>query len=385
MKKIYSDIINFTKRLVETPSQNGVNSEKKIADLVFKKLSSFGFSPKTIGDKKHPSIFCKITKNQKEKTIWLESCLDTVPIGDIKKWKYPPLKSTIKGSKMYGRGVADSKIGIAIFCYLAKELSGNPEFKGNVILGFDANEQNGEYSGIWDIVRREKPKANVCILGYQNIDEISIGIRGCLKLKIITKGESAHTGSRKKRGNNAIHQMAEIIAALRRLNFRSRKEPYFEYGSNFNVSFIKGGITISIVPDECEIEIDMRFLPSQTKQEILDKISKTLKGLKKKNPNINYEMVFLRYNPPFLTNPKDKFVKLLQKNAHKELKKEIPLTTSGAGSVGSVISKLNIPIINSFGCDSNNVHAPNEWVDISTLPKIFEIYEETILEFYKPS
>jgi len=383
MEKIYSDIIKFTKDLVKTPSQSGVDSEKRVADLVFKKLSQFGFKPEIIKNKEHPSVFCRINKSPSRKTVWLESCLDTVPAGDLSKWKYPPFEGIVKKSIMYGRGTADSKIAIAIFCYLAENLYGNPNFKGNIILGFDANEQSGEYSGIRDIVKYKRPKADVCILGYQGINEISIGMRGWLRLKITTKGESAHTGSRSKRGNNAIHQMADVITALRKLNLGGKKEPFFEYGSAFNVSLIKGGVSINIVPDECEIMIDIRFLPSQSKEEILDKTDKALKELRKKKPEINYQLEFLRFEPPFLTNPKDEFVKLLQKTAQNELGAKIPLVSSGAGSVGSVITELNIPIINSFGCKSSNVHAPNEWVDLGTLSKVFEIYKKAILEFCK--
>ena len=103
--------------------------------------------------------------------------------------------------------------------------------------------------------------------------------------------------------------------------------------------------------------------------------------LKKIKPDISYQMEFLRFEPPFLTNHKDKFVKLLQKTAQDELRAKVPLVSSGAGSVGSVITELNIPIINSFGCKSSNVHAPNEWIDLDTLPKVFEIYKKAILEF----
>ncbi len=175
--------------------------------------------------------------------------------------------------------------------------------------------------------------------------------------------------------------MAEIITTLRKLNLEGKKEPFFEYGSNFNVSIIKGGVSINVVPDECEINIDVRFLPSQNKDDILDKIDKTLKELKNKNPDINYKIKFLRYEPPFITNPDDKFVKLLRKIAQEKLKAKIPLTTSGAGSVGSVITELGIPIINSFGCNSGNEHAPNEWVNIENIPKIFEIYRESLKQF----
>jgi len=382
MKKTYSDIIKFIKQLVKTPSQSGIDSEKRVADLVMRKLSDFGFYPKLIGSKEHPSVFCKTIKNPKGKTVWLESCLDTVPAGDLSKWKYHPFKAGIKGSRMYGRGVADSKIAIATFCYLAKELYDSPDFKGNIILGFDADEQSGNFIGIRDILK-QRPKANVCILGYQGIDVISIGARGWLRLKITTKGKSAHTGSRSKKGNNAIHQMAEIITALKRLNLGNKKEPFFDYGSSFNVSLIEGGVAINIVPDKCETKIDIRYLPSQTKKEILNKISNKLKKLRKKNPDIHYDIEVLQSETAFLTNPKDKFVKLFQKTAQKELKKKIPLVSSGAGSVGNVVSRFGIPIINCFGCRCDNVHAYNEWVDLNTLPKVFEIYRKVILDFCK--
>lgn len=380
MEKLYLDIIKFTKQLVKTPSQSGIDSEREVADLVLKKLSQFGFSPKIIGSKKHPSVFCKINKNPKGKTVWLESCLDTVVAGDLSKWKYPPFRGVIKKSIIYGRGVADSKIGIAIFTYLAKELYDDPAFEGNIILGFDADEQSGEFTGIRDILRQE-PKADVCILGYQDIDEIHIGARGWFRLKIITQGVSAHTGSKSKKGNNAIHQMADAITELKKLNLGNKKEPYFSYGSGFNISFIKGGIAINIVPNECEARIDIRFLPSQNKKKILDKINRVLKKLKQKNLSFSYKVEILQSENAFLTNPKNRFVKLLQKNAQNKLKAKIPLVSSGVGSTGNVISKLNVPIINSFGCKNGNIHAPNEWVDINMLPKVFEIYKKTILEF----
>lgn len=381
MDETSKNIIEFTKELIAIPSQSEIDSEIAISKAVFNKLKSFGFNPEIIGDENHPSVICNIQKKNSRKTIWLESCLDTVPIGDLSKWKYPPFEGKIVDNKMYGRGANDSKIAIAIFCYLTKELSDDENFEGSIFLGFDANEQSGEYSGIKDIVKIKKPEADVCILGYQGINEISIGMRGWLRLKITTKGEPAHTGSKSKRGNNAIHQMADVIATLRILNLEGKKEALFEYGSNFNVSLIKGGVSINIVPDKCEISIDVRFLPSQNKQEIIEKIDNALKELKNRQSNINYEIEFLRCEPPFLTNPDDKFVKLLQKIAQDKLKTKIPLVTSGAGSVGSVITELGIPIINSFGCESDNGHAPNEWVNIESVPKIFEIYKESLKEF----
>ena len=382
MQQYQKEIIDFTKHLVSTSSQNGIDSEEKVTKLVFQKLTDFGFEPKIIGPKEHPSVICKIEKPNSSKSIWLESCLDTVPAGDISRWEYPPFEGKIVGNKMFGRGVADSKIGIAIFCYLAKELAKDEDFRGSLFLGFDADEQSGNFTGIREIMKYA-PKADVCILGYQGIDEISIGARGWLRLKLLTFGKSAHTGSRSKKGINAIHSMGKAIVAISSLDLGNKTMPFFEFGSSLNISQINGGVAINIVPDECEARIDIRLLPSQSKDEILNKIKAQLEDIKNKDQTFDYSLEILQFEQGYLTNPKNKFVQILQNNAKEILGQDIPLIASGQGSVGNVISKLDIPIINGFGVESDNAHAPNEWINIDTVPLVFEIYKKSLIEYCK--
>lgn len=377
MDKNFQEIIEFTKKLVATPSQNFIDSESGVANLVFEKLKDFGFKPEVIGPKEHPSVICNIKKENANKIIWLESCLDTVPSGDATKWEYPPFEAKIVGEKMYGRGAADSKVAIALFCYLAKELSEDKNFNASIFLGFDADEQTGNFTGVKEVIKHA-PKSDVCILGYQGINEISIGARGWLRLKISTIGKSAHTGSRTNKGINAIHAMGKIINAITSLNLGRKTEPFFEFGSSLNVSQINGGVAINIVPDKCEASIDIRLLPSQTKDEILKTIKSKIDELK-----IQYNLEVLQCEQAYLTDDKNLFVQILKNNASEVLKKEIPLVASGQGSVGNVVSKLEIPIINAFGVDSDNVHAPNEWINIDTIPKIFEIHRKSLIEFSK--
>lgn len=380
MNEISRYIIEFTKELVAIPSQNGIDSENEIAKVVFNKLVSFGFKPEVIRAENHSSIICFIKKEKTDKIIWLESCLDTVPAGDFSKWEYPPFEGKIVGNKMYGRGTNDSKIAIAIFCYLAKELAKDKNFKSSIFLGFDADEQSGNFSGIREVLKHA-PKADICILGYQGIEEISIGARGWLRLKLTTLGKSVHTGSRSKKGINAVHLMGRAIVAISSMDLGNKVEPFFNFGSSLHISQINGGVAINIVPDKCEAKIDIRLLPSQTKEETINKITKTLENLKSEDSSFNYSLGILQFEQAYLTNPENTFVRILSRNANKVLQKEIPLVASGQGSVGNVVSQLGIPIINAFGCDSDNGHAPNEWVSIESVPKVFEIYKESLKEF----
>src|SRR3990167_9422112 len=145
---------------------------------------------------------------------------------------------------MYGRGTADSKVAIALFCYLAKELAEDKNFNASIFLAFDADEQTGNFTGVREVIEHAA-KADVCVLGYQGINEISIGARGWLRIKITTLGKSAHTGSRTSKGVNAIHAMGKVINVITSLDLGRKTEPFFEFGSTLNVSQISGGVAIN--------------------------------------------------------------------------------------------------------------------------------------------
>lgn len=163
------EITEFLQQLVSIPS---VESEQAIATCVSEKLAALGFEPHVIGNPEHPSVICHHQAATATKTIWLQSHLDTAPVGDRAQWQHDPLAGTIVGDRIYGRGVADSKAAIALFIYLAKALRDSPQFNGSLFLGFDAQEESGNFSGIREILYHA-PKVDVCILGYQSFDEIA--------------------------------------------------------------------------------------------------------------------------------------------------------------------------------------------------------------------
>lgn len=371
------EIVEFLQQLVAIPS---FESEKAIADQVAEKLFSLGFSPQIIGQAEHPSVLSFFQKENSNQTIWLQAHLDTAPLGDISQWQYPPLSGTIIDHKMYGRGVADSKAAIALFIYLAKALRESPNFNSSIFLGFDAQEESGNFTGIKEIIKHAPPAA-LCVLGYQSWDEISIGARGWLRLKLTTKGQAAHTGSRSQKGVNAIHQMVKAISTLLELELEAKTSPFFEFGSAVNFSQITGGTSINVVPSQCESLIDIRLIPSQKGEDVIHLIQDKLQSLKREESSFNYSLDILQHEPAYLTDSHHPFVQILQTKAQALAKIDVPLVASGAGSVGNVIHDLGIPIVNAYGCRSGNVHAPNEWLDLTTIEPVFRIYFESLLQW----
>ncbi|GAB4373422.1 MAG: hypothetical protein Kow00121_16650 [Elainellaceae cyanobacterium] len=60
---------------------------------------------------------------------------------------------------------------------------------------------------------------------------------------------------------------------------------------------------------------------------------------------------------------------------------DLALVANGADSVGNMISRLGIPIINACVCESGNVRAPNEWLNLKTIEPVFQTYWARLVQF----
>jgi succinyl-diaminopimelate desuccinylase len=379
-KDLNNEIIELTRALVRIPSQSGVESEQVIAQFIQHKLQEFGFNPEIIGPDEQPSVTCFIEKNPGARTIWLIAPLDTSKIINFGEWTFPPFEGIVEENKMYGCGVASCKIAIAMYCILARELARNDAFNGNIYLSFNSDEQCGTLTGAREIIPRA-PKVDLCLLGYQEMDEISIGARGWLRLHLQTIGKTVHTGARRNVGVNAIHSMARVINALISIKLKTKKDTFFWFGPSLNVTTVRGGLGMNLVPDYCRINIDIRLVPGQSDTEIMTQIKKELDVIKKRDNNFDYQLDIVQYQSAYITDPTNEFINVLQTNIQKIIGKRLPLVASGHGSAGNLIAELGIPIINAFGVNSGNEHSPNEWIDINSIIPVYTILTNSLIEF----
>ena len=198
--------------------------------------------------------------------ILLSGHTDVVPV-DGQKWSSAPFRLQQRGELLYARGAADMKGFLACALRAADRAIGRP-LRLPLQLAFSYDEEVGclgvrsliEDMAVWS----HRPK--FCIVGEPTLLRPAVGHKGKTALKAICHGRAAHSAS-PDRGVNAIHMATDLIDKIRlRQASIAQTGPrdcaYEVPYTTLHVGVIDGGTVLNIVPDLCEIQFEIRNLPT---------------------------------------------------------------------------------------------------------------------------
>ena len=204
------------------------------------------------------------TELGREQRVILAGHLDTVPING----NFP---STVVDDLIYGCGTSDMKSGVALALHLAATL---PEPGYDVTyLFYEAEEIESQFNGLY-LVSQEHPewlRADFALLLEPTYGVVEAGCQGTLRAQIRTHGRRAHT-ARAWRGVNAIHAAGEVLRRLDDYRPRTVTIDGCTYREGLNAVRIFGGVAGNVVPDECEVEVNLRFAPDRSEKQALDHV-----------------------------------------------------------------------------------------------------------------
>src|SRR6185437_6405955 len=89
-----------------------------------------------------------------------------------------------------------------------------------------------------------------------------------LRVVIPTTGRRAHS-ARSWRGDNAIHRLAPILAALEAYSPRTVEIDGCTYREGLSAVGISGGVAGNVVPDTAAVVVNFRFAPDRTEAQAL--------------------------------------------------------------------------------------------------------------------
>lgn len=207
---------------------------------------------------------------------------DTVPVGD--GWTAPPLGGTVADGRIYGRGTADMKGGIAASVVAMAALRRAAAETGTdlpfpVTLAAVADEEETGIGARAFTATPGEPYAAAIVPEPTEMQTIR-ACRGDCYIEVEVHGTAAHAGD-PDTGANAIYGAARLIEAVRALHEDHRARPHALLGpKTWNVGLVQGGSGTAVVPDGCRVSIDRRLLPGETGAEAVAEIEDVLATLR---------------------------------------------------------------------------------------------------------
>jgi succinyl-diaminopimelate desuccinylase len=181
--------------------------------------------------------------------------LDTVPVNGN-------LPSRTEDGVLWGRGSVDMKGGCAVMLALAASLT-EPVVDVTWVF-YDHEEVDSSLNGLGRLAHNhpELLAADFAILGEPTDGEVEGGCNGTLRADIRSRGKRAHS-ARAWTGENAIHGLAPVLAALAAYQPESIEVDGLVYREGLNAVGIRGGVAGNVIPDEAVVSVNYRFAPSR--------------------------------------------------------------------------------------------------------------------------
>lgn len=250
----------------------------------------------------------------------INSHFDTVQ--STSRWTRNPLHASLEGDRLYGLGTSDDKGSTASILHTLQRLK-ECRFRKLQVL-FSNYEDNsttldGEtWLGTPYFLKhnRLEAKSGINVEGTVENDRfmVSVGCGGRVGFKVTTIGKEAHS-SDPRQGRNAIYDMMKVIETLRQVPPARMTLDNYEAYTELNVSMIKGGIAINIVPGNCDITCERRVLPNEEWDEVKEEVERVLGGLK----DVNFKVEYMKPQRSYLVERTHPTVKLASDSVQKML------------------------------------------------------------------
>lgn len=369
-----NSIMNLLKQLIAGMATCD-NGERHVAETLSRFFESVGIPAKLdVWDENRANLIAILGNDTPDApTLVFGSHLDVVPASPA-NWDTNPFEAVEKDGKIYGRGACDMQGGLCAAAQALAEIAlSGVELNGRVIFAATAGEETDScgVDRFIDQYNGKIPNPVGILIPEPTGMEILRAHRGILWLKIQTHGKTAH-GSMPHLGINAIEKANALLNRLK--DYHIPHTPHDLLGGcSMSINRIAGGSATNIVPESCAIELDIRTLPAQNRNDIIESLRAICDELHDIDSDFKADISIIRAVDALETNPDDSFVKAVCTAAEVSQTKAAGFTTDGP-----CFQKLNAPVLIFGPGDSSLCHKPNEFIEIAQMQQAKEIYKKVI-------
>ncbi|QSA97040.1 succinyl-diaminopimelate desuccinylase [Methylococcus sp. EFPC2] len=370
-----SDTLQLTEALIRCPSVTP--DDAGCMDLVAARLAPLGFEPEWLNFGETRNLWLR--RGVSAPLFVFLGHTDVVPPGPLESWTSPPFEPVIRDGKLYGRGAADMKSGVAaMVTALESFVAAHPDHRGSIALMLTSDEEGDAKDGVVKVVETLKARGyqiDWCLIGepssFDNLgDVIRVGRRGSLNGKLRVFGVQGHVAYPEK-VENPIHRFAPALAELTAEVWDQGNE--FFPPTSFQVSNLNSGTGAeNVVPGRLDALFNFRFSTALTEDEIKRRVHAILD-----KHGLRYELSWRLSGAPFLTTGTE-LVEAVQQALESVVGRRARPDTGGGTSDGRFIAPTGAQVV-ELGPLNGSIHKVDEHTPVADVDSLSRIYERVLV------
>lgn len=298
------------------------------------------------------------------KSLMLNGHIDTVTLSG---YDGDALSGKIEDGKLYGRGAADMKSGVAA-ALIALARAKEEQLKGDVIFTGVADEEN--FSIGTENVLEAGWRADGAIVCEPTDQDLVVGHKGFVWLEVDIHGVAAH-GSQPSAGIDAISRAGYFLVRLDKLSqqFNAGSDGTLLGPPSVHASMIQGGEEPASYPAKCTITLEWRSVPGESPESIRDRIEGLLQDVAESIEGFSYETRVTFSRPPFMISDEHPFVSICKQKIEETVHQHKELATRPFWTDCALLAAKGIPTV-LYGPKGEGLHAKTEWADVGSIRSV---------------
>ena len=330
------------------------------------------------------------------RSLLLEGHTDVVTEGDPREWTWPPFGAELTNGRIYGRGTADRKGGLAAAMVAAAAFRrAGVEPPGKLVVGALVDEEDrmlGARHLVTTAVGRDLDAAIIC---EPEDNELCLVQRGVVWARVRVRGKMAH-GAMPEAGLNPVTALGamlrEVPSLERRIRRRCERSPHLR-PPTVTPTIIQAppkGVGVpqsNVIPAFGEMTLDVRVTPGISADALHAELEAVCRAGEKAVPGLKVE--WEPVNPFRLATKVDKSEPIVQAMIAgvKKATGRAPRYGGVPGSTDGTILRMEmgLPIVTCGPGNRLIPHQVDEYVEITQLIEAANIYAASAMKFLEGS
>ena len=370
-------VVDLTRELIRFQSVNPPGNEQPVAKYLATRLRDLGLEAELEEVEAGRANVVARLHGQGSGHLVFTGHIDVVPPGG-QKWAHGPFDADlVDGKRIYGRGSADMKGGVAaIAAAMASLVASNFRPTADIVLAATCGEEAGMLGARAMADRGSLQGARYLVVAEPSNLDVFIGEKGVLWVKIRALGRTGH-GSMPWLGINAVSYMARLIPRLEEYPFPFEESALLGKPT-VSVNMIEGGNKVNVVPDLCEMTIDMRTVPRQDHGAIVAALEALANEVARSfHADLRIEVEVQEDVGPLETDRDEPLVEAMVASVRTVLGREPVVGGVTYGTDAAYLGPgYNIPMVICGPGAQGMAHQPDEYVEVEQLVQAAEIYAD---------